>query len=217
VLREKELALCALGKRLKHNGDVAMKGQARGEPNAATNGSTRPGESSTKLAYVLMLESTISFMMGFHTQDVYRGMQSKPSDPNSWTSLFPLLDFLQKDMRRFDARRYRPIYALSLLLQGVSYDELLKSYSTHENASSITTVNDLLKYQRGRGKAWAQLHEANKSIDSDLRAAIHPWTTVEEAAGTVLRVLRHWCDEEHLEWKAELNLREFGPKGIAQG
>lgn len=215
TLKEREDVLRNLGRKLKHKGDLSLKG--RGDPSASTNGNVRHSESSVKAGYALIIESVAAFMMGFHVQDVYRGMASKPSDPSSWNSLFPLIEMLQKDLRRHDTRRNAPIYALTLLLQAVSWDQLLNAWASHEDPSDRVTVKQLLRAQRGRAKIWPLFRDAADDVDTSLRVNVLPWTTVEEVVESTLRVLRRWCADEGVDWSAELNLRGCGIKTASQG
>lgn len=205
--------MCSLGKRLKHNADQAMKG--RMEQSAATNGNVKSSEPNIKLGYVLLLESTLAFAMGFHVQDTHRGLASKASDPNcSWATLLPLLEYLQKDMRRTDPRRpvpYPPIYAVSMVLQILAFDETLKAYATHENTSSLS-VQEILKNPRRRDINVNQLREINKQIDGRLVMNVTLCSTVEEVAEMALRVIRRWCADEGIDYTEKLNLKEMGLK-----
>ncbi|KAL6860279.1 hypothetical protein ACO1O0_004306 [Amphichorda felina] len=214
ALKEREDLLRNLGRKLKHKGDLALKG--RGDSSAVTNGNTRQGEPSVKAGYALIIESVAAFMMGFHAQDVYRGMANKPSDPSSWNSLFPLIDMLQKEIRRYDTRRNTPVYALTLLLQVISWEQLLNAWATHEDPSDRVTVKQLLRAQRGRAKTWPLFRDATEDVDSALRVNVLPWTTVEDVVESTLRVLRRWCADEGVDWSPELNLRDSGIKTAGQ-
>jgi hypothetical protein len=210
ALKEREELLRNLGRNLKHKAD------RRGDPSTATNGNARQSEGSVKIRYALILESVAAFMMGFHAQDVYRGMKSQPSEPNSWSSLFPLIEMLQKELRHFDSRRNAPIYAITLLLQAVSWEQLLNAWATREDPTERVTVKQLLRAQRGRSKTWTLFSEATDGVDGPLRISVFPWTSVEEVVESTLRVLRRWCADEGVDWSPELNLRECGVKTAGQ-
>jgi hypothetical protein len=212
TLKELEIALYSVGKRLKHNGDLSMKGRL--EQNSGANGNARTSDSNVKLGYVLILESTIAFIMGFHCQDTHRNMAGKASDHNTWLTLFPLLDFLQKDMRRFDeVRRTRPLFTISMVLQVFAYDEMLRAQSTHENPSHFT-LQDVLRSRRSRDKLVSQIREATANMDSDMCANITILTTVEEVAEMAMSVIRRWCADERIDYTAELNLKDINIKGM---
>ncbi|KFA66632.1 hypothetical protein S40285_03048 [Stachybotrys chlorohalonatus IBT 40285] len=198
AMKDREARMATLGRRLKHNADQAMKG--RFGPHA-TNGNVRPGDASTRLGYVLALESIIAFVTSFHAQNTHRSMCNKACDPSSWESLFPLMEFHQKEMRRLDPRKFQPLYALLLVLQAVAVDELIKCYGTYENPASRVTVPELVKHERARSRIAPHIREANNRIENpDLRPNITPWATVDEVTEMALRVLRRWCREENVDW-----------------
>lgn len=209
ALKELEIALYSLGKRLKHNGDLSMKGRL--EQSGGANGNVRGSEANVKLGYVLILESTIAFIMGFHCQDTHRNMAGKASDHNTWLTLFPLLDFLQKDMRRFDD--VRPLFTVSMVLQVFAYDEMLRAQSTHENPPHFT-LQDVLRSRRSRDKLVSQIREATANMDSDMCANITILTTVEEVAEMAMQVIRRWCADERIDYTAELDLKDIKNKGM---
>jgi hypothetical protein len=198
ALRTKEVRLADLGRRLKHNGELALKGRA-------------PSESSVKLGYVLTVESIIAFIASFQTQNAHRILGNRVCDPLSWESLFPLMGVVQKLMQRRDteARRFRPLSAIALLLHAVSVEELTKCYLSYGTPASHTSVPELLKYAQTRTRLLTQIRETNAAIgDAGLRLAVAPWSTFEEVAEAALRVMRHWCADEGVEWQAEVNFKD---------
>lgn len=210
-LRDLENSLTGLGKKLKHNGDLSMKGRL--DQNAATNGNVRANETNIKLGYVLILESTIAFMMGFHAQDTWRTAVGRVSEHNTWLSLFPLLDFLQKDMRRFDARRMRPLFAISMVLQVFAYDEMLRAQWSHENPPNLT-LQDVLKARRSRDRLITQIREATALMESHMYANVTILTTIEEVAEMAMQIIRRWCADEGIDYTPELNLRDINIKSM---
>ncbi|GAB0134997.1 adenylate cyclase A [Epichloe bromicola] len=209
MVREKEERLMIVGKNLKHDADLIMK-KHRGD--SALSMRDRPGESKVKLGYVLSLESIIAFMMGFHAQNVYRGMYNKIGDTTGWTSMFPLMDFLEIEMRRADVTNYQPLYAMLLLLYGVSIDEIVKCYVHHDNLASPTVIENLAKQERRKCRMWLQVREANAAVRNPrLRVDVHPWSTLDDIVEASLRALRLWCVEENIDWTQEQTLRENWP------
>lgn len=212
ILKDKETALLAIGRRVKHSGDGAL---GRRPDNASTNGSGRQGESTIKTGLVLSLECVAAFVTAFNIQDTHRGMANKPRDANSWRSLFPLIQVLHGDLRRHEFRRIEPIRALLLVLEAVAHDQVLNAWSTHEDPSNLISMKSFLKLTRQRNNTWSQVRDANEKVDSSMRVMPHPWTTVEEVVEMALRTLRRWCADEGLDWSAELNLRESGLKSVS--
>ncbi|KAK5997098.1 hypothetical protein PT974_02450 [Cladobotryum mycophilum] len=205
ILRDKEQKFNVLGRKLKHDADMMMKGGRR-SPNA--NGRSR--EANPRLGFVLSVESLLAFMGGFHAQNLFRSMCNKKCDPTGWASLFPFIDFLQKEIRRQEpSRRYLPLYSLLLLLHGAAIDELIKCYLTLENPSAAVRLEDILKYERMRMKVWPQIRDTNDMIDKpDLRIDVTPWATLDEITSSSIRILRRWCANEEVVWSPNDILRE---------
>jgi hypothetical protein len=206
ALKEREARLSHLGRQLKHKADLVMNRRP------ASNSANGTVDAIPRVRFVLGLESIIAFMSGFQAQNKHRSLCNKTSEPTSWESLFPLMEFHQKEMRRLDKDRFRPLIALLILLQTFAVDELIKCYFTYENPGTHINVETLVKHERTRARGWTQIRENNARISSPgLRAdSITPWSTIDEVAETALRILRRWCAEEKVDWTPEVNLREGG-------
>ncbi|KAF4441931.1 hypothetical protein F53441_11891 [Fusarium austroafricanum] len=199
-IMEKHTRFSSLGRRLKHEGDIANQ---RGNK-LATSGDNRGADSSRKQYYALAVESTVAFMASFHLLNVSRNLQHKSSDPSSWASLIKMVDYLQKETRR-DMRRCQPIYALVLILQAVTVDEFLKAAPSYEHISK----EEIFAHQSTRYRNWPVVHEVYDGIGSSrLRADITPWSTVEEVCQASMRVIRQWCHDENVEWSPEFDPKE---------
>lgn len=209
TLRELEGSLTSMGKRLKHNGDLSLKGRL--EHNTATNGSVRASGTNIKLGYVLILESTIAFMLGFHAQDTWRAAAGKVSDHNTWSSLFPLLDFVQKDMRRFNETGMRPLFTISMVLQVLAYDEMLRAQCTHESPPNLT-LQEVLKSRRSRDRLIASIREAQAGLDKSMFPAVTIITTVVDFADTAMQIIHRWCAREEIDYSPELNIKDVKTK-----
>ncbi|KAF4975600.1 hypothetical protein FZEAL_7630 [Fusarium zealandicum] len=197
---EKHVRFSSLGRRLKHEGDVANQRCNK----LASSSDTRGSDSSRKQYYALAVESTIAFMTSFHLLNVSRNLQNKQSEPSGWSSLIKMVDYLQKETRR-DARRYQPIYALVLILQAITADEFLKSFPTYEHI----TKEELFQHQAVRFRNWHMVRDVYDTIDSsNLRADITPWSTVDEVCQASMRVVRQWCVDENVDWTPEFNPKE---------
>lgn len=193
-----------MGRRIKHEGDLAMTKANK----MAANGDTRGSDSSRKLFYALGVESIVSFMASFHLLNAGRSAQGKPADPSGWLSLHGMFDYLQKETRR-DARRHRPMYALVLVLQAVAADEYLKCYSTFENPANHLAKEDFFHHQLVRSRNLPLIREAYEAVDDrNLKADISPWSTVDEVCQAAMRVVRSWCSDEHVDWNPEFNPKE---------
>lgn len=208
TLQEKEARLNGLGRRLKHEADIAL-GTKSGSPSS---------KSSAKQGYVLAVESALAFMLNFQVQNLQRGLNNKKHDPAGWLSMLPLLSFFQDHIGRRVASgdsahrsQFAPLQALFLLLHGLSIEEIVKCHAAAGPDSAGVSLQDVLKLERSRSRLWSQLRDANATISSDrFRADIHPWTTLDEVAESVVRVLRRWSADEDVDWQPQLGQRDFG-------
>ncbi|PCD41771.1 hypothetical protein AU210_004315 [Fusarium oxysporum f. sp. radicis-cucumerinum] len=197
---DKHTRFSTLGRRLKHEGDVANQRFNK----LSSSGDKRGADSSRKQYYALAVESTVAFMASFYLLNVGRNLQNKPSDPGSWASLIKMVDYLTNETRR-DSRRSQPIYALILILQAITVDEFLKASANYENISK----EELFAHQSTRYRNWPAVHGIYDGISSSrLRADIAPWSTVEEVCQASMRVVRHWCQEENVQWSPEFDPNE---------
>jgi hypothetical protein len=115
-----------------------------------------------------------------------------------------MVDYLTNETRR-DSRRSQPIYALILILQAITVDEFLKASANYENISK----EELFAHQSTRYRNWPAVHSIYDGISSSrLRADIAPWSTVEEVCQASMRVVRHWCQEENVQWSPEFDPNE---------
>lgn len=203
AVNEKHTRFSNLGRRLKHEGDVANQRCNK----LASSGDARGSDTSRKQYYALAVESTVAFMASFHLLNVSRNLQHKSSDPGPWASLIKMVDYLQKETRRDtrETRRYQPMYALVLILQAITVDEFLKSFPNYEHISK----EDLYAHQAIRYRNWTTVRDVYEGIsNARLRADITPWSTVEEACQASMRVIRQWCHDENVDWSAEFDPKE---------
>ncbi len=222
TLREKEMRLIELGRRLKHDADLAINGRrspgssSSSKANDASN-ANRPRSASNseqpnrKLGYILSLESTMAFMQGFQAQNQQRSLHAKKLDPGGWASLFPFIEYLQKELQRhLPSRRYAPPYALLLLLQAAAVDELIKCYLSLDDASAgqLISATDLIKYERKRSTSLLRIRDTAANIENPrLRAEVPAGASLDEVTETALRIMRRWCSEEDVAWTTEIGPR----------
>jgi hypothetical protein len=202
-MREKEAKFNTLGRRLKHEADTAMRG---GRRSPGVNGHTR--EPDLGKGYVISVESLLAFMAGFQAQNIYRGLCNKRSDPTGWGSLFPLLEFIQGQMKRQEAhtRRFLPLYVLILHLHSVAITELIRC---HVVENSTLPQPDWFGLERKRLKILSQINEASNNIDTrDLRLSVPSHATLDDMTSASIRILRTWCSIEHVDWTPDGSLRE---------
>jgi hypothetical protein len=202
-MREKETRFSALGRRLKHEADTAMRG---GRRSPGVNGHTR--EPDLGKGYVISVESLLAFMAGFQAQNIYRGLCNKRSDPTGWLSLFPLLEFIQGQMKRQEAhtRRFLPLYVLVLHLHSVAITELIRC---HVVENSSLPPPDWFRLEKTRLKLFSQINEATTNIENlTLRLNVPAHATLDDMTSASLRILRNWCHNEQVDWAPDANLRE---------
>lgn len=203
AMREKEAKLNTLGRRLKHEADTAMRG---GRRSPGVNGHTR--EPDQGKGYVISVESLLAFMAGFQAQNIYRGLCNKRSDPTGWSSLFPLLEFIQGQMKRQETytRRFLPLYVIILHLHSVAITELIRC---HVVENSTLPQPDWFALERKRLKLLSQINEASNNIDTlNLRLSVPAYATLDEMTSVSIRVLRTWCHSEHVDWAPDPSLKE---------
>ncbi|KAL7795247.1 hypothetical protein V8C37DRAFT_48310 [Trichoderma ceciliae] len=204
TMREKEARFSALGRRLKHEADTAMRG---GRRSPGVNGHSR--EPDLGRGYVISVESLLAFMAGFQAQNIYRGLCNKRSDPTGWSSLFPLLEFIQGQMKRQEVhtRRFLPLYALVLNLHSVAITELIRCHVAVENPS--LPQPDWFRLERTRLRLLSQINDAANSIDNlTLRLNVPAHASLDDMTSATLRILRSWCRDEHVDWTPDVNLKE---------
>ncbi|PNP50841.1 hypothetical protein THARTR1_08462 [Trichoderma harzianum] len=204
AMREREARFSTLGRRLKHEADTAMRGGAGGSR-----------EPDLNRGYVISVESLLAFMAGFQAQNIYRGLCNKRSDPTGWSSLFPLLEFIQGQMKRQEAhtRRFLPLYVLVLNLNVMANTELIRCHVATENP--LLPPPDWVRLERSRLRLYSQINEALNNIENhSLRLQVQPHQSLDEMMAETLRVLRHWCHHEDVYWTPDANLEEsVAPRG----
>lgn len=203
AMREKEAKFNTLGRRLKHEADTAMRG---GRRSPGVNGHTR--EPDLGKGYVISVESLLAFMAGFQAQNIYRGLCNKRSDPTGWGSLFPLLEFIEGQMKRQEThtRRFLPLYVLVLHLHSVAITELIRC---HVVENSTLPQPDWFALEKKRLKLLSQINEASNNIDSrDLRLSVPSHATLDDMTSASIRILRTWCSGEHVDWTPDGSLKE---------
>ncbi|RFU80949.1 hypothetical protein TARUN_1234 [Trichoderma arundinaceum] len=204
TMREKEGRFSALGRRLKHEADTAMRG---GRRSPGVNGHAR--EPDLNKGYVISVESLLAFMAGFQAQNIYRGLCNKRSDPTGWSSLFPLLEFIQGQMKRQEThtRRFLPLYVLVLNLHSVAITELIRCHVAVDNSS--LPQPDWFRLERTRLRLLSQISEAANNIDSpSLRLNVPAHASLDDMTSATLRILGKWCRDEDVDWTPDANLKE---------
>ncbi|KZL77570.1 hypothetical protein CT0861_06871 [Colletotrichum tofieldiae] len=191
-LRDRWSRFSKLGTKLKHERDMLLerKNSDRGAPMS---------DSDSKLSMILGLETALAFMVGFRALFESRRMENKAQDPKQWGSILPLLNVM-----RHDVRKSKPLEALFWQLQGVIHEELIKCYWSLDPASH---AGQIIGAERGRSNVWKSAFDAVERVEaSAMRTNMGPWTSVEDAVSSALRIMRRWTQEENVSWRAEVTV-----------
>ncbi|KAK2018873.1 hypothetical protein LZ32DRAFT_293768 [Colletotrichum eremochloae] len=191
-LRDRWGRFIKLGTKLKHERDMLLerKNSDRGAPIS---------DSDSKLSMILGLETALAFMVGFRALVESRRMENKAQDPKQWGSILPLLNVM-----RHDVRKSKPLEALFWQLQGVIHEELIKCYWSLDPASHAVHI---ISAERGRSTVWKSAFDAVERVEaSAMRTNMGPWTSVEDAVASALRIMRRWTQEENVSWRAEVTV-----------
>ncbi|KAK1986699.1 hypothetical protein LZ30DRAFT_264243 [Colletotrichum cereale] len=191
-LRDRWGRFSKLGTKLKHERDMLLerKNSDRGAPIS---------DSDSKLSMILGLETALAFMISFRALVESRRMENKAQDPKQWGSILPLLNVM-----RHDVRKSKPLEALFWQLQGVIHEELIKCYWSLDPASHAVHI---IGAERGRSTVWKSAFDAVARVEaSTMRTNMGPWTSVEDAVASALRIMRRWTQEENVSWRAEVTV-----------
>ncbi|CAI0649731.1 unnamed protein product [Colletotrichum noveboracense] len=191
ALRERYARFSKLGTKLKHDRDMLLERK--------NDRSGHSSDSDSKLGVILGLETALAFMIGFRAVVDARSIESKAQDPKQWGSILPVLNVMRPELRRSG-----PLEALFWQIQGVIHEELLRCYWSIDPSPHAVAI---IGHERGRSNAWKSAQDfAERVEDSAMRANMGPWTTVEEAVSSALRIMRRWAHQEHVSWRAEVTV-----------
>ncbi|KAL0940988.1 uncharacterized protein CTRU02_203751 [Colletotrichum truncatum] len=184
ALRERYARFSKLGTKLKHERDLLLD---------------RKTDSDGKLGIILGLETALAFMVGFRAVVDARSIESKAQDPKQWGSILPMLNIMRPELRRCG-----PLEALFWQIQGVIHEELIKCYWSIDPTPHAVAI---VGHERGRANAWKSAADFVERIeDGAMRTNMGPWTSVEEAVSSALRIMRRWAQQEHVSWRAEVTV-----------
>lgn len=192
ALRDRWGRFSKLGTKLKHERDMLLE-RKNGDRGAHIS------DTDSKLSMILGLETALAFMIGFRALFESRRMENKAQDPKQWGSILPLLNVM-----RHEVRRSKPLEALFWQLQGVIHEELIKCYWSLDPASH---AGQIIGAERGRANVWKSAFDATERVEaSAMRTNMGPWTSVEDAVASALKIMRRWTQEEHVSWRAEVTV-----------
>ncbi|OLN91933.1 hypothetical protein CCHL11_01517 [Colletotrichum chlorophyti] len=192
ALRDRYNQLSKLGTKLKHERDMLLD-RRNGDRGAHAS------DMDSKLVVMLGFESALAFMLSFRAVFESRRLENKAQDPKQWGSILGLLHAM-----RHDVRKSKPLEALSWQLQGVIHEEMIKCYWSLDPA---THAGQVLGAERGRSNVWKSAWDAAERVEvSAMRTIMGPWTSVEDAVTSALKIMRRWTQEENVAWRAEVTV-----------
>jgi hypothetical protein len=195
ALRERWDRYNKLGRKLKHDRDDALK-----------KGKGASGEPDMKFVMATGMESIMAFMISSRALDDARQLERKAQDWNFWQNILPLLDIVKQDTRRSKA-----MHALAWQLNAVILEQVIRCYSTVDPSQ---VIQDIVKGERLRSSTWRTAHEAYERVEHHpMRANLGPWSTVDDAVTSALRIMGRWAEEEGLDRRSEVSV----PGPVANG
>ncbi|KJZ80389.1 hypothetical protein HIM_00239 [Hirsutella minnesotensis 3608] len=204
IQREERLREKAID--LKHCADAAM----RSHRSPSMKG--KLGESRIKLGMALGVESIIAFVMTFYSHNVSRSYMSRRIDHSLWESMFPLIDYLQSEIRGSNLSNHQPLTCVLSLLHAICLDEVIKAVCTSDNPPPLPTPDALLKMERRRIRMWAMARETSVALNNPAyRLQVSAWYNIDDITDAAMRMLRAWCSEERVDWTPEAMLKEYWP------
>ncbi|OHE97692.1 hypothetical protein CORC01_07107 [Colletotrichum orchidophilum] len=192
ALRDRWSRFSKLGTKLKHERDILLE-RKHGDRGAPVS------DSDIKLSMMLGLETAMAFMVSFRALFESRRIENKAQDPKQWSSILPLLNVMRNDVRKS-----KPLEALFWQLHGVIHEELIKCYWSLDPATHAVHI---IGAERGRSNVWKSAFDSTERVEVPaMRTNMGPWTTVEEAVSSALRIMRRWAQEEGVSWRAEVTV-----------
>ncbi|KXH48180.1 hypothetical protein CSIM01_08732 [Colletotrichum simmondsii] len=192
ALRDRWNRFSRLGTKLKHERDILLE-RKHGDRGAPVS------DSDIKLSMMLGLETAMAFMVSFRALFESRRIENKAQDPKQWSSILPLLNVMRNDVRKS-----KPLEALFWQMQGVIHEELIKCYWSLDPA---THALHIIGAERGRSNVWKSAYDSAERVEaSAMRTNMGPWTSVEEAVSSALKIMRRWAQEEGVSWRAEVTV-----------
>ena len=182
-----------LGSTLKHKKD-ALVGKNRAP--------TSISDAENKRAAALHFEMVLSYMIAFRALNVSRQLERKPLNLEMWESLLPHFQEL-----RMRTHRSRPLTALAAQIHALCLEEYCHAFTGLDEKVAGTVFHRWVRYAKKRREVWEEGRVLTEKVDEGkMRVSLGPWTSVEDAVGAALLVMRRWAGAEGVDWKAELEV-----------
>ncbi|KAK8078070.1 hypothetical protein PG996_004240 [Apiospora saccharicola] len=175
-----------LGTRLKHAREKSLKPPPGGNaPNLSHDERLH--------AMAMAIQIVLSYMIGFQALDESRDAERKARDPSHWKSIFPLLR-----LYRHECQSSGDVHALLLRLFSICQVWTGRAINSLPLDSNI--ARDMSQNMKDQETTWKMAEQARKKLDdadgygggevARLIDRLGPWSSPDEAAPVVLKVLR---------------------------
>lgn len=175
-----------LGTRLKHAREKSLK------PPPGGNAPPNLTRDERLHAMAMAIQIVLSYMIGFQALDESRDAERKARDPSHWKSIFPLLR-----LYRHECQSSGDVHALLLRLFSICQVWTGRAINSLPLDSNI--ARDMSQNMKDQETTWKMAEQARKKLDdadgygggevARLIDRLGPWSSPDEAAPVVLRVL----------------------------
>jgi hypothetical protein len=182
-----------LGSTLKHKKD-ALVGKNRAP--------TSIPDAENKRAAALHFEMVLSYMIAFKALNQSRQLERKPPNIEMWESLLPHFQEL-----RMRTHRSRPLQALAAQIHALCLEEYCHAFTGLDEKLAGAVFHRWVRWAKRRREVWEEARALTEKVDEGkMRVSLGPWTSVDDAVGAALLVIRRWAGAEGVDWKAELDV-----------
>ncbi|KAK8093909.1 hypothetical protein PG997_000594 [Apiospora hydei] len=176
-----------LGTRLKHAREKSLK------PPPGGNAPPQMSHDERLHGMAMAIQIVLSYMVGFQALDESRDAERKARDPSHWKSIFPLLR-----LYRHECQSSGEVHALLLRLFSICQVWTGRAINSLPLDSNI--ARDMSQNVKDQETTWKMAEQARKKLDDPdgygggevarLIDRLGPWSSPDEAAPVVLKVLR---------------------------
>ncbi|KAK8039572.1 hypothetical protein PG993_007983 [Apiospora rasikravindrae] len=176
-----------LGTRLKHAREKSLK------PPPGGNAPPQLSHEERLHGMAMAIQIVLSYMVGFQALDESRDAERKARDPSHWKSIFPLLR-----LYRHECQSSGEVHALLLRLFSICQVWTGRAINSLPLDSNI--ARDMSQNVKDQETTWKMAEQARKKLDDPdgygggevarLIDRLGPWSSPDEAAPVVLKVLR---------------------------
>lgn len=182
-----------LGSTLKHKKD-ALVGKNRA--------SNTISDAENKRAAALHFEMVLSYMIAFKALNQARQLERKPPNMDMWESLLPHFQEL-----RMRTHRSRALQALAAQIHALCLEEYCHAFTWLDEKLAGAVFHRWVRHAKKRREVWEEGRALVEKVDEGkMRVSLGPWTSVDDAVGAALLVIRRWAGAEGVDWKAELDV-----------